>query len=38
MEWRMHTAYGDEGSAPTRQELKRYLRWADRMANVDRGS
>jgi hypothetical protein len=38
LEWRLHTAYGDTGSAPTREELKRYLRWANQTANVQRGS
>lgn len=28
--WRLHTAYGERGE-PTADELKRYLRWANRM-------
>ena len=36
MDWRMHTAYGEDGGAPTRTELKRYLRWAGEMATVHR--
>lgn len=31
LEWRMHTAYGDEGREPTVRELGRYLRWANRL-------
>ena len=31
LEWRMHTAYGDDGRAPTVDELDRYIRWANRM-------
>ena len=31
MEWRMHTAYGDEGRTPTVAELERYVRWANRL-------
>ncbi|MFW6078863.1 MAG: hypothetical protein ACOC8B_01400 [Gemmatimonadota bacterium] len=29
--WRLQTAYGDAGAAPTIDELERYLRWAERM-------
>lgn len=29
--WRLHTAYGDEGAAPTTAELVRYLKWTARM-------
>ncbi len=31
LEWRMHTAYGDDGRTPTVDELDRYIRWANRM-------
>lgn len=31
VEWRLHTAYGDGGRAPTVAELRRYLSWANRM-------
>lgn len=36
LEWRMHTAYGDDGS-PTGAELDRYLRWANDMYSTRRG-
>jgi hypothetical protein len=36
MEWRLHTAYGEEGRAPTLEELGRYLRWVLRMNRLDR--
>jgi hypothetical protein len=36
MEWRLHTAYGEEGRAPTIEELGRYLRWVLRMNRLDR--
>lgn len=31
VDWRMHTAYGDDGRQPTGAELARYVRWANRM-------
>lgn len=31
LEWRFHTAYGDDGRAPTAGEVERYLAWANRM-------
>jgi hypothetical protein len=31
LEWRLHTAYGDAGQAPTVDELERYVRWANRL-------
>jgi hypothetical protein len=31
VEWRMHTAYGDDGRLPSPAEMRRYLRWANRM-------
>lgn len=31
LEWRIHTAYGDEGREPTPAEMSRYLRWANRL-------
>lgn len=31
LEWRLHTAYGDEGRSPTAGEMEAYVRWADRM-------
>ncbi len=37
LDWRMHTAYGDDGRAPTVEEMERYLRWADGVAR-SRGS
>ena len=33
MRWRMHTAYGDEQTLPTANELEAYLRWAARMSS-----
>lgn len=36
LEWRMHTAYGESGRAPTVGELGRYLRWANRMYRTRR--
>lgn len=36
VEWRLHTAYGDEGRLPTGEELDRYLRWANRMHRTRR--
>jgi len=31
LEWRLHTAYGEEGRAPRPDEVGRYLRWTRRM-------
>jgi hypothetical protein len=31
VEWRLHTAYGDDGAEPRGTELARYVRWAARM-------
>jgi hypothetical protein len=31
MRWRIHTAFGNERSLPTPDELEAYLRWAARM-------
>lgn len=28
LDWRMHTAYGEDGAEPDDRELERYLRWA----------
>lgn len=36
LDWRMHTAYGDDGRPPTTGELERYLRWANRMHRTRR--
>jgi hypothetical protein len=36
VEWRLHTAYGDDGREPTAAELHGFLRWANRMS-ADRG-
>lgn len=36
IQWRMHTAYGDTGRAPTPGELGRYLGWANRMTRTRR--
>ena len=30
LEWRLHTAYGDDGE-PSPDELERYVAWANRM-------
>jgi hypothetical protein len=38
VEWRMHTAYGDQGRAPTALEMERYVRWANRMHGARRGA
>ena len=31
LEWRLHTAYGDEGRDSTPGEVERYVRWTNRM-------
>lgn len=31
LDWRLHTAYGEEGAGPSAHEFERYLRWMDRM-------
>jgi hypothetical protein len=31
MQWRIHTAYGDEARASTSAELEAYIRWAAHM-------
>ncbi len=36
LDWRHHTAYGEEGSAAV-EEVERYLLWADRLARGRRG-
>jgi len=36
LDWRMHTAYGDDGRGPTAEEMHRYLRWANRMHGTRR--
>ncbi|NIP78555.1 MAG: hypothetical protein GWM90_04870 [Gemmatimonadetes bacterium] len=36
LDWRMHTAYGDEGRTPTAGELGSYLRWANRLSRTRR--
>lgn len=36
LDWRMHTAYGDEGRLPSAGELERYIRWANRMHRTRR--
>lgn len=38
LEWRVHTAYGDEARSPEPVELERYLRWANRMHRTRRVS
>ena len=35
LDWRMHTAYGEEGE-PAPDELRRYLRWSARLSQRDR--
>jgi hypothetical protein len=30
LRWRLHTAYGDDGSAPSASDVERYARWAVR--------
>ena len=35
LDWRMHTAYGEEAVAPDARELARYLRWSRRMRARD---
>ncbi len=30
--WRMHTAFGDDGTEPAAEEVEAYLRWAQRAA------
>lgn len=37
LEWRMHTAYGDEGAGPDVRELRRYLGWTRRMTRTRSG-
>ena len=34
MRWRMDTAYGDTGAAPTATDVERYLRWASDMRKL----
>jgi hypothetical protein len=36
VEWRMHTAYGDDGRKPEIDELRRYVRWANRLHRTRR--
>ena len=36
VDWRLHTAYGDEAMGPDVEELSRYLRWSDRMVREGR--
>lgn len=36
IDWRMHTAYGDDGRLPSAEELERYVRWANRMHRTRR--
>lgn len=36
LDWRMHTAYGDDGRLPTTGEIERYVRWANRMHRTRR--
>jgi hypothetical protein len=31
LEWRVHTAWGDEAHVPDAEELRRYLDWVRRM-------
>ena len=38
LEWRMHTAYGDEGAQPTPEELRHYLEWAAAMRRPGRST
>ena len=37
MDWRMHTAYGEEEALPSPRELERYLRWVLRMGPARHG-
>jgi hypothetical protein len=30
LRWRMHTAYGDDGTVPPAEDLVRYARWSTR--------
>jgi len=34
VDWRMETAYGDAGAAPTPDELERYVVWSARMRRL----
>jgi hypothetical protein len=36
VKWRMETAYGDGGAAPTADEMERYLAWSARMRGLMR--
>jgi hypothetical protein len=36
VDWRMQTAYGHEGQAPTGDELERYVVWSVRMRRLMR--
>jgi hypothetical protein len=38
VEWRMETAYGHEGRAPTDAELERFVTWSARMRRLARRS
>jgi hypothetical protein len=31
LEWRLHTAYGDEDAVPPAEDLARYLAWSTRL-------
>jgi hypothetical protein len=37
LEWRLHTAYGDGEREPDVDELRRYIRWANRLHRTRRG-
>jgi hypothetical protein len=36
VEWRLHTAYGDEGDEPSPRQLEQYLGWTRRMHRLGR--
>ena len=36
MEWRLHTAFGDEQATPTADQLESYLEWTARMRDHQR--
>lgn len=38
MEWRLHTAYGDESQEATVEDLEDYVRWANRMHRTRRAA
>jgi hypothetical protein len=34
LEWRLHTAFGDEDAVPSERELAQYVEWSSRMSKA----